>query len=209
MSHLLTIRSQAKPSTPVVPYGTQSERIAEDNRDSRMALWMKNVERGNLLFNNLSTANLHPMTGVVEDARENFNAASPNEATLPALPLPPTSSTTSRSQSKVRVPRRGLAANRIFTEEYSGDQSMSSYVTSAFSASTMPNVENGGIRSASTSMNEAAAGVQSFSDMTASPDQSREHPNFLGLHISPVSVFEIHQLSCELLFDIESYQLID
>ncbi|KAF9013205.1 hypothetical protein BDQ17DRAFT_1321088 [Cyathus striatus] len=104
----------------------QMERVAADAQADRLTIWMRNVEK------------------VVEDARQNFAAASVQESTLPSLPVPPSrpvsrnaSQTTSqpRSNRSSRLPRKVLAASQIFTEENIkaiGDQSFASNATSTY-----------------------------------------------------------------------------
>lgn len=94
----------------------RNEQLAAANQLDRMTIWIKNVEK------------------VVEDARQNFAAAS--STTLPPLPVAPiarrssvevrsvgnTSANLSASEDKSRrssrVPRRILAANHIFPQDY-------------------------------------------------------------------------------------------
>ena len=58
------------------------------------------------------------MTEVVDEARQNF-AASTSSAPAPALPIAPMSRRSSYSRSRGnRVPRKILAANQIFVNEY-------------------------------------------------------------------------------------------
>lgn len=79
---------------------------------------------------------------VVEDARQNFAAAS--STTLPPLPIAPMSRRSSseirmesRSQRASRVPRKIIAANEIFAAEYAATQA--ECAMSSFNASTNDN----------------------------------------------------------------------
>ncbi|KAI0693211.1 hypothetical protein BC835DRAFT_1546100 [Cytidiella melzeri] len=104
---------EAKSSLPVVRNAVRNEQFAAASQLDRMTIWIKNVEQ------------------VVEDARQNFAQAS--SATLPPLPVAPVSRRPSeqrvedavnRSNRSSRVPRKILAANHIFSQDYqpgSGD----------------------------------------------------------------------------------------
>ncbi|GBE83047.1 predicted protein [Sparassis crispa] len=79
----------------------------------RMTLWIRSVEK------------------VVEDARQTFSASTSSDVPPPALPLSPVSRRASltRTNRSSRVPRKILAANHIFVDEYDSsqmDQSMTS-----------------------------------------------------------------------------------
>ncbi|CAK5284112.1 unnamed protein product, partial [Mycena citricolor] len=91
-----------KSSLPVVRHALHNERVAEDNRMDRMAIWMRNVER------------------VVEDTRQNFASSSTEVTPLPPLPLPvsPISRAIPRVQTSrsSRLPRKILAASQIFSD---------------------------------------------------------------------------------------------
>ncbi|KZT67233.1 hypothetical protein DAEQUDRAFT_729268 [Daedalea quercina L-15889] len=92
----------AKSSLPVVRHAVRNEDLAVANTLDRMTIWVRNVEK------------------VVEDARQTF-AESSTGGPLPPLPLAPISrrASLSRSQrSTGRMPRKILAANRIFADGY-------------------------------------------------------------------------------------------
>ncbi|KAH9936578.1 uncharacterized protein B0H18DRAFT_1113952 [Fomitopsis serialis] len=96
------LNDAAKSSLPVVRHAVRNEELAAANKLDRMTIWVRNVER------------------VVEDARQTF-AESSTSGPLPALPLAPVSRRTSLSRSQRsagRIPRKILAANQIFTDEY-------------------------------------------------------------------------------------------
>ncbi|KAL1950380.1 hypothetical protein VTO73DRAFT_5504 [Trametes versicolor] len=80
----------------------RTEQLAAENRLDRMTIWIQNVEK------------------VVDEARQNF-AASTSSGPLPPLPVAPVSrrsSYTSRSARANRMPRKIMAANQIFVNEY-------------------------------------------------------------------------------------------
>ncbi|KAI0754696.1 hypothetical protein C8Q80DRAFT_1266285 [Daedaleopsis nitida] len=84
------------------PSWDDEERQEQESRMDRMTLWIQNVEK------------------VVDEARQNFAASTSSAPAPPALPLAPMScrSSHSRSGRGNRVPRRILAANQIFLNEY-------------------------------------------------------------------------------------------
>ncbi|KLO07620.1 hypothetical protein SCHPADRAFT_859973 [Schizopora paradoxa] len=98
----------AKSSLPVVRHAMHNEQVAADNKVDRMSMWIRNVEQ------------------VVKEAQENF-AASSGVTPLPALPVRPrTRPEAKRSGRPGRVPRRILAADRIFTPDVSDVSNVSS-----------------------------------------------------------------------------------
>ena len=98
----------------------------------------------------LTTANLGVCvpTEVVEDARQNFNAST-SAAPLPPLPVAPAarsksksnSNELSRSQRSNRVPRKILAANQIFVNEYESGSAGLSPLTSSFDHSNITSLQ--------------------------------------------------------------------
>ncbi|OBZ68659.1 Serine/threonine-protein kinase par-1 [Grifola frondosa] len=96
---------RAKSSLPVVRHAVRNEEMSAANQLDRMTIWIRNVEK------------------VVEDARQNF-AASTSSAPLPPLPVAPISrrSSMSRTNRSARLPRKILAANHIFVDEYESGQ---------------------------------------------------------------------------------------
>ncbi|KAJ7600903.1 hypothetical protein C8J56DRAFT_911575 [Mycena floridula] len=154
---------EAKSSLPVVRHAIQTERMAADNQINRMSIWMRNVEK------------------VVEDARQTF-ASSSKQATLPPLPLAPLSRSGSqtRTNRSSRLPRKVLAANKIFSDEAEGEQSMSSYVTSVYATP-----------SAEVTSSAMLPEIRTPSKQRRATVSSRSHGNLFQLHILPAAKLEL------------------
>ncbi|KAI0338866.1 hypothetical protein BDW22DRAFT_1362161 [Trametopsis cervina] len=119
---------EAKSSLPVVRHAVRNEQVAAANQLDRMTIWIKNVEQ------------------VVEDARQNF--AMSTNAPLPPLPVAPISRRTSEqrpenrsnnSNHSARVPRRILAANHIFSQDYEPGQGETTATSLNVSVNEQPN----------------------------------------------------------------------
>ncbi|THH31245.1 hypothetical protein EUX98_g2950 [Antrodiella citrinella] len=108
----------------------RNEQLAQESQLDRMTIWIRSVEK------------------VVEDARHNFNAST-TVGPLPPLPVAPiarhkslkdnqdTSADLSRSQRSNRVPRRILAANQIFVNEYETGTPAPSPLASSFECGSL------------------------------------------------------------------------
>ncbi|KAJ7433039.1 hypothetical protein B0H11DRAFT_773977 [Mycena galericulata] len=117
------LERDAKSSLPVVRHAVHNERLAADNMQDRMAIWMRNVEQ------------------VVEDARQNFASSSTEVTPLPPLPLAPLSRATSQTRTyrSSRLPRKLLAASQIFADPEDSSQNLSSMDAAA--NSTVANMD--------------------------------------------------------------------
>ncbi|TBU59232.1 hypothetical protein BD310DRAFT_948155 [Dichomitus squalens] len=91
-----------------------NEQQQAENRMDRMTIWIQSVEK------------------VVDEARQNF-AASTSSGPAPALPIAPMSRGSSYSRSRGnRIPRKILAANQIFVNDYEPEASSNRH-SAAFS----------------------------------------------------------------------------
>lgn len=105
-----------------------NEQVAADNKVDRMSMWIRNVERTKNLPPSYFNTHLRMFrfTEVVKEAQENF-AASSGVTPLPPLPVRPrTRPEAKRTGRPGRVPRRILAADRIFTPDVSDVSNVSS-----------------------------------------------------------------------------------
>lgn len=98
-------------------------------------MWVRNVESRLSQTSSLYRAHNLCSLEVVEDARQNF-AVSAAHTPLPPLPVAPIArpSPSDRSNRSNRVPRKILAANQIFVDEYDSsrlDDSLGSSVNSS------------------------------------------------------------------------------
>ncbi|KAI0081624.1 hypothetical protein K474DRAFT_1671815 [Panus rudis PR-1116 ss-1] len=112
------------------PNSEQSQLDSDGTQVDRMTLWIKNVEK------------------VVEETRQSF-AASSGSMTLPPLPVAPARSRDrsnlsgsgqglNKSQRSNRVPRRILAANQIFVDEYQSGEISPGFTSTEYLSSAPP-----------------------------------------------------------------------
>ncbi|KAJ6461646.1 hypothetical protein DFH09DRAFT_582339 [Mycena vulgaris] len=187
------LERDAKSSLPVVRHAVHNERVAADNRNDRMAIWMRNVEQ------------------VVEDARQNFASSSTEITPLPPLPLAPLSRTTSQTHTyrSSRLPRKVLAASQIFADPADSSQNMSSMNAAANSTVANADFSEGtsqilaGLRTptrprrATVSARSPEPADVSFDiDVeTGSPskrkEKSKSHADLLQRRITPVALLEL------------------
>ncbi|KAK7690269.1 hypothetical protein QCA50_006924 [Cerrena zonata] len=126
---------ESKSSLPIVRQAAKTEQVAAENQLDRMTLWIKSVEK------------------VVEDARQSFAASAP-APTLPPLPVAPSrphsramdrtlNSSVDRSLRPNRLPRRILAANQIFVNEYESGEVSPSFTSEFFNSAPPSAAHNG------------------------------------------------------------------
>ena len=140
------LRTTERSPLPIVRNVTEDEEMGAVNQLDRMTIWLRNVESKHPVFLSIMNCRLTILSEVVEDARQNFAASV--STPLPPLPVAPVarppssaspaspSSSMGRSQrSTSRVPRKILAANQIFANEYDTSQ-MDRGMSSPLSAST-------------------------------------------------------------------------
>ncbi|CAL1712476.1 unnamed protein product [Somion occarium] len=126
------VSRESRSSLPVVRQVARTEQVAAENQLDRMTLWIKSVEK------------------VVEDARQTFAASAPGSHLLPPLPVAPVSrnprpdsQNLNKSQRSSRVPRKILAANQIFVNEFESGEVSPSFTSDYFSSAPPSAALNG------------------------------------------------------------------
>lgn len=142
----------ARSSLPVVRQVARTEQVAAENQLDRMTLWIKSVE-SKWSEHSLSLSYVHfipTLSEVVEDARQTFAASAPGSHLLPPLPVAPVSrnprpdsQNLNKSQRSSRVPRKILAANQIFVNEFESGEVSPSFTSDYFSSAPPSAALNG------------------------------------------------------------------
>ncbi|KAH8082009.1 hypothetical protein BXZ70DRAFT_631704 [Cristinia sonorae] len=167
---------EAKSSLPVVRHAVRNEQLAQESQLDRMTIWIRSVEK------------------VVEDARQNFNAST-TAGPLPPLPVAPVSrpklnaSTNSKATNELsrsqrsntsRVPRKILAANQIFVNEYESgmiDSAAPSPLASSFDLGTSSQNYSSSFAAAPRSPQEKSFANSTLPTIPSEDERSRVVPS--------------------------------